>query len=197
MELDELKKTWAALDNRLKENNLLKETIIREIIQGKAGKSLKRLLAWEILNTSACFVVIPFLWHFLSHFKSRIIFFLLIYTIALLFLSIIWYSYKVYGLMKFDLAKSVSNNIYYIGRYNLQIKWEKLIGIPATSVIVILLVLVYAEVNASIFAWIPMSFGVIFSGLFTYWYYKRVCGKNIGSILKSLDELKSLKEKEE
>ncbi|MDR1090700.1 MAG: hypothetical protein LBL79_06455 [Prevotella sp.] len=196
MELDELKKTWAALDSRLKEKDLLKETIILEIIQGKANKSFNKLLVWEIINLAACIVSIPVLWRVLERFENKFILSALIYTIVLLAAGIIWYSYKIHGLMKFDLDKSVSNNIYYINRYYLHIKWEKSIGTIATSILIIPIVLWSVLGKASILHWVTLSCAIIFTGLSIYWYNKRIYDKNIGSILKSLEELKALKEKE-
>ncbi|MDR1119893.1 MAG: hypothetical protein LBM08_03150 [Dysgonamonadaceae bacterium] len=196
MELDELKKTWAALDSRLKENDLLKETIILEIIQGKANKSVNRLLNWDVFNVVGSIVFIPVIWNFLERFENKLALFALIYAIVLLAISVIWYSYKIYGLMKFDFAKSVSNNIYYVNRYNLQVKWEKIISIIALFIITVIAVFYYAEAKVSVFLWIVLSCMIIFCGLFLYWYYRRVYDKNIGSVLKSLEELKALKEKD-
>jgi uncharacterized membrane protein len=196
MELDELKKAWAALDNRLKENDFLKETIILEIIQGKANKSVNRLLNWDVFNVVGSIVFIPVLWNFLGRFENKFVLFTLIYAIVILAINVIWYSYKIHGLMKFDFAKSVSNNIYYINRYNLQVKWEKIISIIAVSVIIVIGVFHYAEAKVSVFLWIVLLCTIIFCGLFLYWYYRRVYDKNIGSILKSLEELKALKEKD-
>jgi hypothetical protein len=196
MELDELKKTWAALDSRLKENDFLRESIILEIIQTKAGKSVNRLLNWDVFNVAGSIVFIPVIWNLLERFENKLVLFTLIYAIVLLVISVIWYSYKIHGLMKFDLAKSVSNNIYYINRYNLQVKWEKTITIITVSVIMIIAVFHYAEAKVSVFLWIVLSCAIILGGLLLYWYYRRVYDKNIGSILKNLEELKALKEKD-
>jgi uncharacterized membrane protein len=191
MELDDFKKTWTALDNRLKENDFLKESIILEIIQSKANKSVNKLQNWDMFNLVGSIVFIPVLWFFLEHAKGKLPLFILIYAIALLVVSAIWYSYKMYGLMKVDLAKSVSDNIYHMNRYSLLMNWEKLIGSIAISVLFILIVLQYAEAKASLFLWIVLSCAIILGVLFEYWFYRRVYDKNIGSALKSLEELKN------
>jgi hypothetical protein len=98
--------------------------------------------------------------------------------------------------MKFDLSQSVSDNIYYINRYKLQMKWEKPIELIAVSVIVIFVIWRYAEMKASLFLWILLSCTIVLGGLFVYWVYVRIYDRSIRSILKSLEELKAFKEKE-
>ncbi|MDH6310704.1 hypothetical protein M2451_003529 [Dysgonomonas sp. PFB1-18] len=44
MELDELKNTWTSLDERLQKQEVLKETIIKEMLRSKSGKALGRLI---------------------------------------------------------------------------------------------------------------------------------------------------------
>jgi hypothetical protein len=197
MELDDLKKTWTAVDNRLKENDFLKESIILEIIQSKANKSVNKLQNWDMFNLAGSIVFIPVVWSFLEYSKDKLVLSTLIYAIALLALCVAWYSYKMCGLMKFDLAKSVGDNIYRMNRYSLQTSREKLIGSIAISVLFILIVLLYAGAKASLFLWIVLSCAIILCVLLEYWFYWRVCDKNIGAALKSLEELKTLKEKEE
>jgi hypothetical protein len=196
MELDELKTAWVALDNRLKENDTLKETIILEIIQNKTNKSVNKLLYWDIFNLISSIVFIPVVWSIRDWAKNvpSALNTICIYAIILLFIFAIWYAYKVYGLMKFDFAKNVRDNIYYINRYNIQMKWEKLIGIIISSVAVILGVLGFVEVKANTLAWIILVCTVLLCTLFIYWIYWRIYDKNISSVLKSLEELKALKD---
>lgn len=47
MELDELKSTWNALNERLRKNELLNDRIIKEMITRKASSAWNRLIKWE------------------------------------------------------------------------------------------------------------------------------------------------------
>jgi Na+/H+ antiporter NhaD/arsenite permease-like protein len=73
-------------------------------------------------------------------------------------------------------------------------KWEKPIGAITTSVIFIFVTLRFVEVKANMFSWIVLVCSILFLILFIYWFYRRVYGKNISSVLKSLEELKALKD---
>jgi hypothetical protein len=94
--------------------------------------------------------------------------------------------------MKFDLNQSVSDNIYYINRYRLQMKWEKPIELIAVSFLAILGVWRYAEMKASLFLWIFLACTIVLGGLF-WVVYRRIYDRSIRSILKNLDELKAFR----
>ncbi|MDR1259006.1 MAG: hypothetical protein LBK65_07000 [Tannerellaceae bacterium] len=197
MESEELKETQAALDVRLKENDRTEETVTPETARSKVNRLFLELKIREILNLVGCIIVIPIGWSFLERSENKLMLIALIYTIVFFTGCIIWHSYKIRGLKKFDLAKSVSDNIYCINRYNLQIKREKTIGTIAASILIIPLFLRYVETESISLLWGLTSCTVILSALATYWFYKKIYDKNISSVLKSLDELKALKEKEE
>ena len=196
MELDNLKEAWAALDNRLKRSEELKESIILEMMRSKASKSVNRFITFEVISVVVLLFAIPLCVFVLERFRDsslagRITLFFLVVACLL---NSLWGMYKIVGLMKFDLSKNVGNNIYWVNRYNLQIKREKKFSmyflIPA---LVILAVLSYASMKASLPLWaflICALTGGIVVNFFTYKKYY----KDIDSILKSLDEIKELKE---
>ncbi|MDD3355615.1 MAG: hypothetical protein PHP72_01690 [Dysgonamonadaceae bacterium] len=200
MEIEELKNTWSTLDNQLKENKSLNERIIKEMIDKKANKSLSKLLFWDIFSIVGLFVLIPFIVYGFSLYGGQKMFWDITAISAAFFciIGVVWYFIKIHGLMKVDINQSVGKNIYYINRYTIQIKREKIaityfVGIPLT----ILIILTYIEEKVPLPFWVFMSCGLILGAFVTYWSYKRIYQKNIYSIQKSLDEIKELKEEEE
>jgi TM2 domain-containing membrane protein YozV len=198
MELDELKAAWISLDNRLKDNEKLKESIILEMMRSKVGKTLNRFIAFEMFSTVVMLVFIPFFIFQLERFagKNLAASITLIFGATLCFISFFWYVYKTHGLMKIDLSKNVGNNIFYANRYNIQIKREKrIIWCFVAPTITTLLLLTFAseKVKVPIPIWFLLICALTVGMLGTYWQYK-CYDKGIDSILKSLDEIRELKE---
>lgn len=197
MELNELKNTWAALDNRLKENNLLNETIIKKMAESKVDKSLNRLLFWDIFSIAICTLLIPFITYWFSKYSGKILFgdIVVVYAGIVCIISVVWYITKVNYLMKINTIKNISNNIYYLNKYSIYVKRERLamsyfIG-PSMA---LLCILGYAEAKATLPIWILLISILVVCTVITHLSYKRLYEKNIDSIRQSLDEIKELKE---
>ena len=197
MELEELKEAWAALDNRLKRNEELKESIILEMIESKAGTSINRLVNWDIFGVSVSLLAIPFSVFMYDKFGGKFLMWdiLIIVCVIHCVVFIPWCVYKIYELMKIDFSKKIHDNIYYMNRYNVQVKREKrityYISMPVLGIIGIL---TYGTMKASLPWWIFLTCIYVLGILSCYWINKRVYAKNIESILKSLDEIRELKE---
>ena len=198
MELDDLKSTWAALDDRLKNNEKLNESIILEMAKSKANKSINRLINYDIFGIIILALIIPYfvyMSNFHSFNKLLTFKFLLIYVIIYCIAYIAWYFLKIHGLMKIDFSKSLSNNIHFANRYKIQLKREKLLtNFIAAPILLILVTCVFAEANANTFQWTSLVCGCIVGIIIAYWQYKRLYDKNIETILKSLEEIRELKE---
>ena len=199
MELEELKIAWAELDSRLKENKSLNKTIIMEMAQNKADKLIGRLINWEIIGTIVLIVGIPLVFWIYPWYKGKYISasILMIFAAVFCCICIVWYIYKISGLMKIDFSKPISDNIYYTNRYNIQIKREKFaMNVVFGPIFAILLILSYAELKVNMQLWIFLICLLFLCSLITYWTYKRLYEKNISSILKSMNEIKQLEEEE-
>jgi hypothetical protein len=107
----------------------------------------------------------------------------------------LWELYKIYGLMKIDLSKSVSHNTCYVNRFNIQIKREKyVLSYILGPALAIGAIAVYAVMHAGVILWVFLGCMTILGG-FTIWVsYRRIYAKQIASIQKSLNELKELEE---
>ena len=190
------------MDNRLKRNEALKESIILEMMKRKAGRLVNRFIISEIIAVVLLLLMIPFCFYALDrnggkYFVGDATVFL---ALAVGFVYPFWGFFKIHGLMKFDFAKNVGHNIYYVNRYNIQLKREKKIfWYFLWPAITILVVLTYASIKVKLTLWALLTLWAIVicalaaATLVTYWSYKYY-NKGIHSILKSLDEMRELKE---
>lgn len=196
MELEELKNAWTALDNRLKENETLKESIIKEMLHSKINKSLNRLIRFEMLGAILCFIGLPFLVFRFGYMKHTLFIDTTMYlAIALIFSGWITQSYKLWLLSKIDPNKPVSNNINFFHRYNLFIKREKMALCIYAPILYILIILVFVNLGRiELWRWAAVIAILVFTLLMCYWQYKKIYDANIHSIMKSMEELKELKD---
>jgi hypothetical protein len=195
MELDELKNVWVSLDERLNKQEILKESILKEMMQSKTSKTVSKLINYDLLSICILLALIPFSVFVMDYFRygfwgnTTIIF-----TIIFSCIYVFWAIYKLHGLMKFDFSKNINDNIYCMNRYNIHIKWDKIASLVYIPIFVILCILSYAESKVSMQVWVFMICLLLLATLFTYWGFIRFYDKNIAAIRKSLEELKELKE---
>ena len=196
MEIEELKEAWIALDNRLKRDEKLKESIILEMMKSKAGKLVNRFIIYEIIAIVVALLVIPVCVYWLNSRGGKYLItdITMFFALAICFFGSIWCAIKLHDLMKFDFAKNVGNNIYYVNRYNIQIKREKKIfWYFVWPTITILVVLSYASMKVKLSLWTLLICLIAVATLVSYWSYKYY-DKGINSILRSLEEIRELKE---
>jgi hypothetical protein len=197
MELDELKNTWAALDNRLKENNSLNETIIMKMAQGKVEKSINKILIEEIIGTIILFLVLPFIAYSFEtqHEKMKLFGNVAIIVSGITcFFAIPWEIYKISILMKIDFSKEINSTIYHFNKYQIQLKREFFImRYFVVPILFMLGILSYAEANASFSLWMFLTC-IFLLAAFIIWYSKKKYKKMHESILSSLEEIRELKE---
>ena len=196
MELDDLKVAWTELDNRLKRNEELKESIILEMMKSKAGKLVNRFIAWEMFSFVALLLVIPLNIFIVCRYGGRnwAMDTTLFFTLAVCFVYPFWGIFKIHGLMKFDITKNVGNNILCMNGYRIQLNREKkILNYFVGPVYVLLGIFAYTVGKAILYQWSLLICVFIAVGLITYWSYKYY-NKSIDSILKSLDEIRELKE---
>ena len=196
MEWEELKNAWASVDERLKKQEILKESIIREMIYTKTNKSLKQLFWSDSIGIPLLLLVLPFIVYAYVNFGGKHIF----WDVTVIFAGIFCIAYfpfllyRVNELMKIDLYESIKNNLFYINRYNIQIKREKIIMAFIVPILFILICLVFIEAKANISWWTFLTCVMVIMALYSYWSYKKFYDKNIQSIKKGLEELKELQE---
>jgi len=196
MELEELKTAWASVDERLKKQEILKESIIKEMIYSKANKSLNKLLWDAYISILISLLFIPFIIYVYGIFGGKRIWWdsTIIFAGVFVVLYFPYLVYKTYGLNKIDISGKLKDNLFYINRYKIQTKREKIFMIILSPFIFILVCLGYVEAKANIFLWVFLICMTILTVLYGYWWYNKFDAKNIQSIQKSLEELEELKE---
>jgi hypothetical protein len=198
MELEELKKVWTSLDDRLNKQKNLEKSVIKEMIYSKSNKSLSKLLNFEVLGLVIILLVMPLLMFVYNVNINLLALKVCVYGFFVLFIAIvIWQLIKIVGLMKVDFMKSISHNSLLISKYNILIKKEKIamifIGI-ATS---LLCIWVYASLHVNTTYWVFLTCMLLIGAFLSYYLYKKVYDKHIDSIRKGLEEMKELEESDE
>jgi len=196
MELENLKEAWIALDNSLKRNEKLSEKIILAEMRSKAGKKVNRFIALEMFSFVVLLLMIPFcIWLFnlvRGKFWALEVYFIYAGVICLIYAF--WDAYKLHGLIKFDVIKNVSDNILCMNRYNIQIVQEiKILKYFVGPIFVILAVVVYADLKATLFHWSILICTLIIVTFVNHWIFKKY-DKSIGSVVRSMEEINELKE---
>ena len=196
MEWEELKNAWASVDERLKKQEILSESIIREMIYKKANKSLNALQWSEFIGIPIFLAIVPLLVWGYGKYGGKFLMWDIVVLYALLF-CIVYFPYllyKAYHLLKIDLAGSIKNNLFYINRFEIIIKKEKIAMIVLIPIFVILMVLMLIEFRTNALGWVFAVCMVIFTTLVSFWMYKKIYDKNIQSIKKGLEKMKELQE---
>jgi hypothetical protein len=196
MELEELKNAWSSLDERLNKQEKLKENFIREMLVAKSDKSLNRIINYNCFGIILCLgAIVLFVWRMTSVYFGTFKTTLFLLIIAVLISGVILGIIELFKLHKIDFSESVDKNIRWVQKFNLSFKRQT---IYACMVVVILFILgVIAGLrspNMELWRWVGIAVGICIAIVWGWWEYKHFMGKNISSILKSLEELKELEE---
>ena len=167
MDLENLKSEWSTMNSRMEKREILEEKMFRQILNTKSDKSLNRLMAYEVVSLIFSILFIPVsLWMF-NNTGIELLRTIIIGAIVILTICVIWYGIKVLALSKIDFTKTLKNNLFYINRYAIYIKYEKMIGYYfILPLAVAVCVYVYAKMHASLFWWLFMSCTLIAAILF-------------------------------
>ena len=192
--MDDLKEAWMALDNRLKKNEELKESIILEIIQGKVEKLIKRWLHSSIFGVIAILLLIPLIVYLLERYGGSIWFNAICYwTILFCVVSFVVVILLIRILLKIDFVDSLGNNILNINKYNIFSKRSLVMVYIYSPISFLLCIFRYAELNATLSLW-AFLIGMFLSLIIFAFVSIKTYNKNFKSIIKSLNEIKELKE---
>lgn len=203
MEIEALKNRWVELEKKLEQNKSLNERFIKEMIDRRAGKidtAINRLLFRDIyalvfmLVMFACLLYLYFTRESDHMFWNIVVIMVGVPAIP----TLAWYCIKIYRLMNVGMNKSVKRNLFYISKYNIQVKREQFGNvIYMTIAFVLLLFFVFVDSTVYSFMWLIIACGIPIVLAKSYWSYKKVYQKNIYSIQNSLEEIRGLDEDEE
>ncbi|NVK94831.1 hypothetical protein [Bacteroides sp. L10-4] len=205
MELDELKKSWNALNEQLQKEPIADEKQITELIAGyKANtrKSLRRLVAIQRFSIGVgtiCLAALLLIWLLLPTFgfnellQAKIVPFL--GFIAISILVGMWWDWKTYRWNKNTHIEEMS--VAEVSRRTTTFRqWTKYEIIVVSIWIVLFNILNYWAMEYHL-----MSIGVqamlitlfvVFDALIIYILYKRVIYKHLDHIKKNIEELKDI-----
>ena len=197
MELEKLKEIWTSLDNRMQQQEVLKTTLIKEMLISKSDKALSRLINYSYFGLILIISMIPlmlWIWQLPGNISNV---FILIVIVFLLF-GIITGIIQLVNLHKINFSTPVNQNIYLVQKTNL---FNKRISFIAYIIATILFVsVIIAMLNSPYliqsWRWFIIITIVFVGAIAGYWEYKRMYRRNFNSILKSLEELKELEETE-
>ncbi|MDR2921281.1 MAG: hypothetical protein LBV72_18200 [Tannerella sp.] len=201
MELEKLKEIWTSLDNRMQQQEVLKTTLIKEILISKSDKALSRLINYSYFGIIICLIAMPILIWIYSRYgvfaDSPMKIIVLIVAIFTLF-GIITGIIQILKLHKIDFANPVKGNIYMVENLNIYNKRTLIYSYVFVLLLFLALgcVVLLSHINFEPWRWVAFI-----TGFFTFifgaaWEYKRIYRRNFNSILKSLEELKELEETE-
>lgn len=197
MELNEIKQAWSALDTQLKGNNVFSDSSILKMAQGKAERSIKRLVRRSIIGIIILILLLPIIVYSTKLFMDNSLFFgnltMIVVGITCI-IELCWELYELSILKKINFSKNISSNIYHVNKYKVLVNQKYFAMIYfVVPVLFTLAVLTYSEASATLPLWIFL--GCMFLLLvFILWYSNKKYKKTHEKILASLDEIKELKE---
>jgi len=195
MELDDLKTGWNVLNERLAQNEILNQRLIREMIEKKAQSAHSKLLRYDLFSLIIVFVLVIILPIVKTNSIMLTSSFILLMSVLTIALAV--QAYLLYLLLDINLSdKGIVDNMKTILRYKLLNKRNQTYGVGIGLLTIIVFVLLqgnrlYINMESLV------SIGIIFLctafiGIIQYRFYRN----NIAVIEKGLKELEEF-EKEQ
>jgi len=196
MELDDFKKTWGLINDRMKQKEKMDAAIIKEMLLARSDKAFSRIINYDFFSAIVCVAVIGLLiWQmnrfYFGPFKTGIFLFAIAFSIVGALRSI----RNILILNKINFTNPVNENIRLVQHYNITVKRSRIINYSAAVILIALVVVAcLLSPNMEMWRWIAIVISVVVGSIGAWWEYKQMYRKNIDSILKSLEELKDLEE---
>ncbi len=196
MELDDLKKTWDLINDRMKQKEKMDAAIIKEMLLAKSDKAFSRIINYDFFSVIVSVSVIGLLtWQmtrlYFGPFKTGIFLFAIVFLIVSALRSI----RNILILNKINFTNPVNENIRLVQHYNITVKRNRIVNYSAVVILIALVVVAcLLSPNMEMWRWITIAISVVAGSIGAWWEYKQMYRKNIDSILQSLEELKDLEE---
>lgn len=198
METDEMKRKWQEMENALAEQKFINEKMVRDMTVFRSKRSVNRLVWWNAVGIVVALAMAVMSFGNIMALKDyRLADSLGVFTVRGIVFTLfaVIFAWNIIMLRKVDLSKTLSENMLYIQKFTNWLKWEKAI------VVTLFLLTAFDAITSAMGRGFPFFFwlGLILSqaviGLFIYIVFRAVFDRNINSIVKSFDELKTLEEK--
>lgn len=192
-----MKKAWTDLDARLSKQELFNENMIHDRMADRSQRLVNKLLNLDLLGALVMVVALPFVVWLSSVYYLGSLPFVGVFLKGCLVISIavmIGQVVKVSILLGVNISGSVKNGIRRIARYDLYMHYEKMVMTILIPLLILMVVISYAKLGATLWAWSFMICLNVVVVLATIYSYKKVYDKNIVAIKRSLGELRDLRE---
>lgn len=197
MELDELKSTWNALDERLRKNELLNDRIIKEMITRKASSAWNRLIKWEqmglvVVIVSGILLISLSLLNII--YNNTVIGHngIVVCTYIILFVALCWVSGKLFWMYTFDTASmDVKTITKFMNTYKKCFLWELGVSNMLLLPLLIKATKIILTTNVS-FPQVRLLIGgvlLVCVCICLIWYYKRIFSRSLKELRQSAKEL--------
>ena len=196
MELDDLKKTWDLINDRMKQKEKMDAAIIKEMLLAKSDKAFSRIINYDFFSVIVSVSAIGLLtWQmtrlYFGPFKTGIF----LFSIVFLIVSVLRSIRNILILNKINFTNPVNENIRLVQHYNITVKRNRIVNYSAVVILIALVVVAcLLSPNMEMWRWITIAISVVVGSIGAWWEYKQMYRKNIDSILQSLEELKDLEE---
>ncbi len=188
MELNDIQKSWNAMEERLKENELLTKSLLIKMTQQKGRSSVNRLIFAESIALAFLVLCGPlfFAVNFMEVNKyytvlSNAMFGLCVFGYVISPLELVY-------LKKINLQKTIKYNITYVNKYKLLVKIEFVVALLFLIGSVILSFALEDNFKISMIRGVLTLILTLILFTIIWFFYKR----NFKSIRESLQELKEL-----
>jgi hypothetical protein len=202
MDLDNVKELWQQYDKSLRQNAIINEKIMKNMLAGRSSSHISRFTGMEYLSLSISAIVLIVFVGMLHKVRSEMqIIVPYILSIILLLTSVAWNIFKLRLLSRIDAYRdNVVNTRERVERLRLLLSKEKIWSIALMPLVIFCLApVLHNWIYGSLFldhirVYIPrIVAGYALAVVLTWWLYKTFYAKGIRTILHNLEEIESLK----
>lgn len=199
MELEKLKEIWTTLDNRMQQQEVLKTTLIKEMLINKSDKALNRLINYNYFGIFLLISMLPLLaWYWTVAISINFIGWVMVpVAFVFMFFALTMGIIQLKKLHQINFSLPINENMYIMRKFNLFNKRFLILGnIFGFLFVLAMIVIILISNRIELWRWWIIAAAIFLGTLISIWEYKRMYRRNIDSILKSLEELKELEETE-
>jgi hypothetical protein len=191
MELEELKKTWSSLDGRLEQQEIWQTAVRKENLISRSDRHLSRMINYGYFGLTLCVAGLAVQIWALTLQRPLYLKAEGALTMVIVLYAIVMGVKGLVKLQKIDFTMPVSENIRQIQAYQVWYHVQlKVILAGAALLVVGIIVLFLFFMKVQPWLWTALAGAVSVGAVGSWWEYKRMYQRNVGSILQNMNELK-------
>ncbi|WP_276134028.1 hypothetical protein [Polluticoccus soli] len=137
MDLEEMKNIWQQHERELKQNRLLNERIISDMLKQRSASAMKKMTGAEYLGAALCAALLLIFVPMGGQLEGTGLMISYAFTLLFIAASLVFSLYKVSYLSKTDLGKPVTETVGRISRFRLLIAKERAWSIALFPVVIV------------------------------------------------------------